>query len=188
MDEGRGAESAGERGGATGRSVTEGATGRLVVVCGLPGVGKTLVSERIADRLDATLLRTDVVRKELYADPAYTPEERESVYEELFSRARRRVEDGTDAVLDATFRTRADRERAAALADAVGAPLDVVRVVCDAAVVRERIAAREDDESDADFDVYLQFRDRFEPLERRHRTVDNSGSADSTRRQVDELF
>jgi hypothetical protein len=188
MDDARGAEFADGRNGAAGRSAAGTATGRFVVVCGLPGVGKTLVSERIADRLDGRVFRTDVIRKELYAEPAYTSDERESVYEELFSRARQRVRDGTDAVLDATFRARTDRNRVGALADAVDAPLDVVRVVCDEPVVRERIAARECDESDADFGVHLRFRDRFEPLERRHRTVDNSGSVESTRRQVDELF
>ena len=59
----------------------------LVVVCGLPGVGKTTVAEHASERLDGTLLRTDVVRKELFPDPEYTDAEAAAVYDELFARA-----------------------------------------------------------------------------------------------------
>ena len=38
----------------------------LVVVCGLPGVGKSTVAGVVSDRLEASRLRTDVVRKELF--------------------------------------------------------------------------------------------------------------------------
>jgi hypothetical protein len=52
----------------------------LVVVCGLPGVGKTTVAGMVADRFGAETLRTDVVREELIAEPTYTDEERDAVY------------------------------------------------------------------------------------------------------------
>ena len=43
-----------------------------VVVRGLPGVGKSTVAGTVSDRLEACRLRTDVVNKELFDDPAHT--------------------------------------------------------------------------------------------------------------------
>jgi predicted kinase len=160
---------------------------RLVVVCGLPGVGKSTVSAAFADRLDATRLRTDVVRRDLAEDPGYSDAERERVYAELFARAADRFAAGERAVvLDGTFVRRADRDRAVAVARGAGAGSTFVHVDCAVDVVRERMAVREDDASDADFAVHREYRESgaFDPLERDHVTVDNSGSLAATRRQV----
>jgi hypothetical protein len=159
-----------------------------VVVCGLPGAGKTTVAERATDRLDGTRLRTDVIRKELFPDPEYTDAESRAVYEELFARSRRRVADGEPVVLDATFSDRPDRERARELAAALDVPFTLVAVECEQAVVERRIRQRTDDESDADVEVHRLFRDLFDPIEGDHVTVDNSGAIEATRRQVDDLF
>jgi predicted kinase len=160
----------------------------LVVVCGLPGVGKTTVARMIADRLGVEPLRTDVVRRELFPDPTYSDEERRAVYEALFDRARERLDRGTDVVLDGTFTDAAPRERTHELAAAAGTERRLVEVTCEESVVRERIAGRTDDESDADFEVYRTLESTFEPLAGAHATVDNSGGHDALRRQVAALF
>lgn len=157
---------------------------RLVVVCGLPGVGKSTVARAVADRLDADVLRTDVVRKELFENPEYTSEETTAVYDELLARARERLADGRAVVLDATFKTRARRHEARTLAAEVDAEFRLVYVDCDSDVVERRIAAR-DDVSDADFEIHLQFKDRFEPIEMDHERIDNSGSERETVEQID---
>jgi predicted kinase len=166
----------------------EGAEPSLIVVCGLPGTGKTTVAGAVAERLDANRYRSDVIRKELRAEPDYTDAETRAVYGELFQRARRSLDGGTDVVLDATFRARSDRRQAAAVAAAAGASCTVVEVECETAVDRERIDRRTDDASDADFEIYLQLRDEFDPIEGEHATVDNSGSLAATRRAVRRLF
>jgi predicted kinase len=160
----------------------------LVVVCGLPGSGKSTVGEAIADRLDARLLRTDVVRKDLVADPQYTPAENAATYEAFFSRAAETLDAGTSVVLDATFVNRENRGRARGVADRAEVAFELVHVTCEEAVVRERIAAREGDASDADFDVYLHKRENFDPFETEPVTIDNSGSLDATMRQVEARF
>jgi len=38
----------------------------LVIVCGLPGTGKTVTANQIADDIGATILRTDSIRKKLF--------------------------------------------------------------------------------------------------------------------------
>lgn len=162
--------------------------GDVIVVCGLPGVGKSTVSRAIADAVDGEVLRTDVIRQELVENPVYTAEEKRRVYEALFDRARDHAEAGRDVVLDGTYRRRAYRDRARDLADDLGADFRLVAVECDEDVVERRLGQREDDASEADFEVYREYRDSFEPLDGDHATVDNSGDLAATRRQVQRLF
>lgn len=158
----------------------------VVVVCGLPGVGKTTVARRIADRFDGEILRTDAVRKELFPEPEYTDEETEAVYDELLERARAIAERDL-VVLDATFARAAYRERTRRMADETGVPFRLIKVECETAVVEQRIAER-DGLSDADFDVHLMFQEEYEPVERDAVVVDNSGTEAETLARVDELF
>ena len=158
----------------------------LVAISGVPGTGKTTVAEAIADRIDATVLRTDVVRKELYDAPEYTEAETETVYDEVLDRARERL--ATESVVvDATFKTRAVRDAARAVAEAADASFRLVGVECDDAVVRRRIRERTDDESDADIEVYELFHEQYEPLDAPDLVVDNSGTLEETFAQLDEL-
>lgn len=160
---------------------------RLVVVCGLPGVGKTTVAERVARGLDARLLRTDVVRNERFAAPAYTDAETRTVYDALLDRARRSLAAGRSVVLDGTFRDAGDRRRARAVAQDADAGFTIVLVECDESVVASRIASRSGDESDADFAVHTRLREEFDPVELDHVTVRNSGALERTRRRIDRL-
>lgn len=160
----------------------------FVAVSGLPGVGKTTVAKAVADRLDATLLRSDVVRKELVAEPAYSDAETERVYAELFRRARACVADGEGVVLDATFRHTSLRERARGVATEADAAFTMVKVECDRATARERIRSRTGDESDADVAVYRTLRKEYDEMTGAHVVVDNSGSVAKTHERVAELF
>lgn len=161
---------------------------RLVVVCGPPGTGKTTVAGMVADRLDATRLRTDVVRAELVDEPGYDEHETDRTYEAVCDRARELLREDRDVVLDGTFRTARHRELARRVGAAAGADVAVVRVTCEEAVARDRIAEREGDASDADAAVAAALRAEFEPVEGDHVTVDNSGSLERTRDQVAALF
>lgn len=176
----------GER--ATQDASTAGRHPRIVVVCGLPGAGKTTVAEHATRLLDAELLRTDVVRKDLFPDPEYTDAEMRAVYEELFERAAAAVRRGDAVVLDGTFQHRDLRDEAQAVGESLGVPVTFVKVDCEADVVRERIRARAGDASDADFAVHQQFRESFDDVRREHAVVDNSRGLDDTRAQVSALF
>lgn len=159
-----------------------------MVVCGLPGAGKTTVAEEIVDRTGAELLRTDVVRKDVVPDPDYTEAETRRVYGELFDRAAAAVAARGAAVLDGTFREERYRRAARETAADLGATFDLVKVECSEEVVRERIAAREGDASDADFAVHELLREEFEAVDAPDLTVDNSGALPETRQQVDARY
>lgn len=170
-----------------GIAVTVEDTQRLVAVSGLPGVGKSTVAEYVAEYVGADRLRTDVVRKELFEEPKYTEEETRTVYEELCERAERKLERGDSVVLDATFADSRHREAVRDLVRNRDVTFQFVEVVCDPDVAERRIVRR-DDISDADVEVYREFREEFDPIEIDHVTIDNSGSKDKTRTQIEGLF
>jgi hypothetical protein len=160
----------------------------LVLVCGPPGVGKTTVANEATAHVDGELLRTDVVRKDLYPEPTYESEETQRVYAELLNRARTLLDDGESVVLDGTFRRRQQRERVEKIAAQRGIPFELLRVRCAEDVVRERIAGREDDASDADFEIHQLIREEFEPITREHARIDNSGTCAETCAQIDQYL
>jgi hypothetical protein len=160
---------------------------RLVALCGPPGVGKTTVAGLVAAHIDAEVHRSDVVRSDLRGDgaePTYSAAETERVYRALCDRGRESLRAGRSAVLDATFRRRRHREAVASRFPSAS----FVRVTCAEAVVADRLADRTDDASDADYEVYLDLRESFEPLERDADVVDNSGTERETAAQVRALF
>lgn len=159
----------------------------VVVVCGLPGTGKSTVAKALASRLNGERIRTDVVRKDLFSDPDYTVEEERAVYDELLARVRATIVRGRPAVADGTFKRAVYRRRAATLADDLDVTARFLKVACDPTVARERIRARTDDPSDADVTVYEQVRDGFEPVVLEHDVVDNSDRLADTVSRVDAL-
>jgi len=189
LDRGRAPASVADSGSETGKTGggSDAEAGALAVVCGLPGVGKSTVAERVAAHLDAEVLRTDVIRKELFEDPAYTDAETEAVYAELIDRARDRVADGRAAVLDATFADARFRADVREMGERAAGSFDLVEVECDQSVVRRRIERR-DGISDADFEVHLHFKRVFDGIETDHVVVDNSGGEAETAAQVDAAF
>lgn len=135
---------------------------RLVLVGGLPGVGKSTVARGLADRMQATVFRTDVIRKEFaflgtdepgpapYRTGRYEPEVTEATYQALLSDARAALERGSSVVLDASWSDAAVRERAVELAEATRSDLVQLHSVAPAAVAERRLRQRVDDASEAD--------------------------------------
>ncbi len=134
---------------------------RLVLVGGLPGTGKSTVAGGLADRLGATLLSSDRVRKEIAGlDPAtsagagyraglYRPEHTTATYGELLRRAAELLGRGESVVLDASWTADAQREAAAALAARSAVPVTALRCEAPRAVADERIRRRRGSASDA---------------------------------------
>jgi predicted kinase len=161
----------------------------LIVYCGLPGVGKSAASAYTADRLDANRYRSDRVRKRLFPEPNYTRAETDATYEQLLQHARADLRSDTNVVLDATFQSAPYRDRAAEVVRAIGADCTFVRVVCDVETVKVRMDERTNAVSDAQFEQHVQLRETFDPIDREHVVVDNSGSLEATYDQLDrELF
>jgi predicted kinase len=138
----------------------------LALVGGLPGTGKSTLAHSLAEKAGFEVVRSDVVRKELAGIPPeasagdkwksgiYAPEWTRRTYEACLGQAEARLLEGKRVVVDATFAAEEWRlmflERASRLA------VPAVSFVCEAPanVVRERLARRRGDASDANVAVY----------------------------------
>jgi predicted kinase len=151
----------------------------LIVLCGLPGTGKSYLSRQLSTRLPAVVMETDFVRKTLFPAPTYTFEESKRVHRVAQALIVRYLRQGRHVISDATNLREFHREMLYHLADVAGAGLVVVRVVASQEVVRERLELRqvtraEGDISDADFSIYQRMRRDEEPIRRPHLVVDTS--------------
>lgn len=168
-------------------NVKSNAAGSLTIVCGLQGVGKTTVARRIAERVHATLLRTDVIRKELQISQ-YSEEEKQKVYNEMFSKAKKLLQGNKNVVLDATFIRQKNREQAQQIAEQTSVNFQIVHVVSSEKTVKRRLEERVGDESEAGFQQYSNSKNSFEPIIGMHIAIDNSGAREETFEQLDKYF
>jgi hypothetical protein len=143
----------------------------LIAIGGKSGTGKSVLARDIAARIapppGAVILRSDVIRKQLFGvdpqvnlpKPAYTPEVTARVYRTLSERARRIVADGFSVIIDAAFLHQAERDELDR--EARGTEADFQPLFLDAplAIRLARIGSRKNDASDATADVAAQQED-----------------------------
>ncbi|OOG36696.1 bifunctional aminoglycoside phosphotransferase/ATP-binding protein [Polaromonas sp. A23] len=150
-------------------------TAWLSIMHGLPGSGKTYVSQRLLEQEGAIRLRSDVERKRLYGlgmlDDSrakgldlYGANVTARTYGQLFGVARTALQAGFPVILDAAFPHRAERDQAHALARDLGVPFSIVHCEAPLPVLRQRLLARRGDASEANFAVLEQLRPGTEAL------------------------
>src|SRR5262245_59352849 len=134
---------------------------RLIVIGGLSGSGKSAVSRAVAPHIGAfpgaVIVRSDVERKRLFGigplerlpPSAYTPEVTERVYAMCRRRAFLTLQGGQSVIVDAVHARPGEREALAALAMARGVPFTGLWLEAPPNLLRDRIAARTADVSDA---------------------------------------
>lgn len=136
-------------------------TVRLIIVGGGPGTGKSTLSQSLARDIEAQVLSTDDIRRELHqggliGGPAgtlqaglYTPENVDRVYDEVCRRAKELLAGGHTVILDGTWRDPRHRRSAHEVADDLSVP--VVEFVCTTTLdeAERRIAGRGPTSSDA---------------------------------------
>jgi aminoglycoside phosphotransferase family enzyme/gluconate kinase len=133
----------------------------LLITHGVSGSGKTFVTQRIIESLDAIRVRSDIERKRLFGlAPAarsgadvgagiYTHEASARTYDRLASVAEEILASGFAAIVDATFLKRAERDRMRELAARRGAPFVILALDAPREVLRSRVQAREREARDA---------------------------------------
>jgi len=147
----------------------------IVLMCGLPGSGKSVLAGHLARRLGCDVVRSDVLRKSLAgmkptdrsADAdLYSPAMSRRVYDALLDAVRAAVAARRLLVVDATLATRARRDPFLAFCAASAARFLLIETTCGEAESRRRLTARArraDDASDADGAVFDKALAQYEP-------------------------
>ena len=147
----------------------------VIVICGTPAAGKSHLARALAELSHLPHLSSDVTRKRLAGigswqragAAAYSAEFNRLTYAELGHRAAKETAACGGALVDATFRHRADRDAFAEAFDDA-APLLFVECLAPVRVLAERAARRDRQPrrlSDASLAVVLRERSAWEPLD-----------------------
>ena len=135
--------------------------GRLMVMSGLSGAGKSTVARQIARQLGAIHLRSDAVRKHLAGVPLeekggedlYTPAMTEKTYGRLLELGIKLANQGFAVILDAKYDRLALRKEVITQAESHNLPLQILHCTAPEAVLRDRLSSRTGDISDATADL-----------------------------------
>lgn len=157
-----------------------GADARLAITHGLPGSGKSHVSQALAEQAGAIRVRSDVERKRLFglgalqssrgriAAGIYDAATTQRTYARLQALAHGALTAGWPVVVDAAFLRRAERNHFAELAASLALPFSIIDCRAPLALLRERLQRRQTtggNASEADLEVLERLRTSHEPLD-----------------------
>jgi aminoglycoside phosphotransferase family enzyme/predicted kinase len=180
----------------------------LLVMTGLMGTGKSTVAEQLARRAGFEVLSSDILRKALAGIPVtehrrvgqgkdiYDAEFTRRTYSALFEKAAALLARGQDVILDASFKKKADRQRAREMALSAGADYAIIECVLDEDLTRarlERRLAEGNSPSDGRWEIFAAQKGEFDIIsgdgEGRHLVVDTSIPADeASMRLIGEIW
>jgi hypothetical protein len=151
-------------------SAVQSQSGKLYMMVGLSGSGKTTVARELASRTDAIHIRSDSVRKHLAGvplnerggDDLYTPAMSEKTYSRLLELGITLARAGFTVVLDAKYDRQTLRQQAQEQAKTANIPLELVRCTAPQDVLEARLEARSGDIADATVAVLRQ--QQLDPL------------------------
>jgi aminoglycoside phosphotransferase family enzyme/predicted kinase len=154
----------------------------LLLVAGLPGSGKSTLARTLSERADFSLIRSDVVRKELADSRSiwsrltlpwgnragtrgkeiYSQAWTDRTYAECLDRAEKLLFQGKRVLIDATFREEKKRRDFLKLAARLAVPAALLVCQADPEIIRQRLQERKGDVSDADWSIYLKAVEQWE--------------------------
>ncbi|MDX2215919.1 MAG: AAA family ATPase [Oculatellaceae cyanobacterium bins.114] len=135
--------------------------GRLFLMSGLSGSGKTTTARQLAKQVNGIHVRSDAVRKHLGGiplqqrgdDQLYTPEMTEKTYHRLLDLGITLAKEGYTVILDAKYDRQALRQEAIAQAQANNLPIQLIYCSAPLEVLSDRLKQRTGDIADATADL-----------------------------------
>lgn len=167
-------------------ALSRSADARLAITHGLPGSGKSFVSQRVIEEVGAIRVRSDVERKRLFGLGAlqssldrvpggiYDKVTTERTYTRLHTVAHGALGAGWPVVVDAAFLRRSERAQFAALAASLAVPFSIFDCQAELSLLRQRLEQRQasgTDPSEADVAVLERLTGADEPLDEWERAV-----------------
>ena len=165
----------------------------LILMAGLMGTGKSVLARNIAPYLGAEVIRTDVLRKEIFhlmpterhyedfGKGIYSDDISRRTYEEALAMACEKLQEGRSVIIDASYKRREERMKAVRAAQRALADFFVIECICPEEVIAERLHLRTSDPeevSDGRWELFQLQKGDFEEItetpERNHLVIDTS--------------
>ncbi|MGE5634042.1 MAG: AAA family ATPase [Deltaproteobacteria bacterium] len=148
----------------------------IILICGYPGVGKTTLANELGPLINAVILSTDKIRKDLIDKPNYSEEEKKLIYNILLLIAKYLHNSGINCILDATFNNQKAIEDIKKGLNLTDDQFKIVECICPEELIISRIHNRKMGYSDADVSIYRMIKENYEPIQEKHIIVDTSQS------------
>ena len=151
----------------------------LIVVCGLSGAGKSTVARLLQHRTGFKILNSDKVRKHLagvslsehprrtYREGIYSDAFSKLTYDAMHAQAENLLNSGCGAIIDASFKSSANRLKMFTAAAKLRLPVIFVECVVSIEEAHRRLKRRAeavDEASDATVEIHELQRGEFEPI------------------------
>ena len=156
---------------------TKSRSGKLILMSGLSGSGKTTVAKELAKKIGAIQIRSDAVRKHIAGislnqtggDDLYSLEMNQKTYDRLLELGIMLAKIGFPVILDAKYDRISLRKQAIEKAKSNGIDLQILHCNASIEVLKERLSQRTQDISDATPDLLAKqqaAKESFTPAER----------------------
>lgn len=144
--------------------VTQPKQGKLMIMSGLSGSGKTTTARHLAGQTGAVHIRSDAVRKHLAGipldqrgdDEVYTPEMTQKTYGRLLDLGVTLAAQGYPVILDAKYDRASLRQAVLDVAQRDQIPIEIFHCTAPQDVLRDRLHRRTGDIADATPDILAQ--------------------------------
>ncbi|MBE9559725.1 MAG: AAA family ATPase [Proteobacteria bacterium] len=153
---------------------------KIIIMRGLSASGKSTVSQKLLDDIGAIRIRSDVERKRLFETTStndapvevdknintgiYSKNASQQTYTKLIELTSITIQAGYSVVVDAAFLKHEQRELFRQLAQRLEVPFVILEITAPAELLRQRIAQRKNDVSDADLAVLEHQLSNWQPL------------------------
>jgi len=154
-----------------------GRTKLVVLVCGLPGTGKTTLAVALCQKYGLVHLESDFLRRKLFGRPTHLPEESIRLYNALYDRAEELLEEGYGLLLDSTNLIESHREICYRMTHEHGCKQIIIMLECSPNQVRTRLKKRvmaQGNDANADWSVYLKLARQIDAIKPRHFVLNTS--------------
>ncbi len=171
----------------------------LILITGLPGTGKSFFAQRLQKELNShpILLSTDIIRKRIFkvaehkympfGEDLYSEKNRNFIYDILYAFVEILIHQKHSVIVDGTFYSAQLREPLISLCKHFDTQLVIIETVCKEEIVKNRINNRLDQDletSDANFEIYIELKKRFEPITQKHLIVNTGKDIEINIREV----
>jgi len=160
----------------------------IIIICGLPGVGKTTLAKNLAPMINASVLSSDKIRKELFPIPTYSTAELKMVYDVMIVTAKYLNDADENCILDATFNREDSRIEVKKKLGLDDGQFQIIECSCPEEIAISRLESRKNDYSDATIEVYQKMKCMREPVKADHITVDTTQPPEESAAKVAEYI
>jgi hypothetical protein len=151
----------------------------LILTAGLMGSGKSCQARKLAARLGAEIIRTDILRKELFdmkpterryenfGKGIYSEDVSRFIYDKAYELAEQKIKQGKAVIIDASFKKRAERQKALEMAKNLGIRFYILECICPDEITRKRLEKRmleNDNASDGRWELFQEQKKDFDAI------------------------